>query len=82
MLCFFLQNYETTESRIKREFEAYGPIKRVGTLEHPQVGLRLLTFDFGKRFSYLCLYFWWFLSPKSFLSALKLLETCDFDPFN
>ena len=49
-------NYETTESRIKREFEAYGPIKRVGTLEHPQVGFRLLTFDFGKRFSYLCLF--------------------------
>lgn len=23
-------NYETTESRIKREFESYGPIKRVG----------------------------------------------------
>lgn len=24
-----MQNYETTEHRIKREFEAYGPIKRV-----------------------------------------------------
>ncbi|KAG6397333.1 hypothetical protein SASPL_143499 [Salvia splendens] len=31
-------NYETTESRVKREFEAYGPIKRVG-LEVPQVRL-------------------------------------------
>ncbi|PKA48426.1 U1 small nuclear ribonucleoprotein 70 kDa [Apostasia shenzhenica] len=27
-------NYETTEHRIKREFEAYGPIKRVSMLEH------------------------------------------------
>lgn len=27
-------NYETTESRIKREFEAYGAIKRVGITEH------------------------------------------------
>ncbi|KAI3922330.1 hypothetical protein MKX01_006019 [Papaver californicum] len=27
-----LQNYETTEHRIKREFEAYGPIKRVRTI--------------------------------------------------
>lgn len=39
------QNYETTESRVKREFEAFGPIKRVGIIEHPFVGLRLL--DFG-----------------------------------
>lgn len=31
-------NYETTESRIKREFEAYGPIKRVGISESPRVG--------------------------------------------
>ncbi|KAJ0040402.1 hypothetical protein Pint_28263 [Pistacia integerrima] len=29
-------SYETTESRIKREFESYGPIKRVGIFEHPQ----------------------------------------------
>ncbi|KAL6551874.1 U1 small nuclear ribonucleoprotein [Orobanche gracilis] len=27
-------NYETTESRVKREFEAYGPIKRVGNMTH------------------------------------------------
>ena len=27
-----LQNYETTEHRIKREFESYGPIKRVSVL--------------------------------------------------
>jgi hypothetical protein len=27
------QSYETTEHKIKREFEAYGPIKRVGTSE-------------------------------------------------
>lgn len=26
-----LQNYETSEHRVKREFEAYGPIKRVST---------------------------------------------------
>lgn len=26
------QNYETTEHRIKREFESYGPIKRVSVL--------------------------------------------------
>lgn len=31
-------NYETTESRIKREFEAYGPIKRVGIIRVPQKG--------------------------------------------
>jgi len=30
LLCAkFLQNYETSEHKIKREFEAYGPIKRV-----------------------------------------------------
>ncbi|KAL9341064.1 hypothetical protein Peur_067283 [Populus x canadensis] len=29
-------NYETTESRIKREFESYGPIKRVGIFEYTQ----------------------------------------------
>jgi U1 small nuclear ribonucleoprotein len=28
----FQQSYETTESRIKREFESYGAIKRVGIL--------------------------------------------------
>ncbi|TXG59620.1 hypothetical protein EZV62_014193 [Acer yangbiense] len=32
-------SYETTESRIKREFESYGPIKRVGIFEYPQAGL-------------------------------------------
>ncbi|KAJ6990021.1 LOW QUALITY PROTEIN: hypothetical protein NC653_018518 [Populus alba x Populus x berolinensis] len=32
-------NYETTESRIKREFESYGPIKRVGIFEYNQAGL-------------------------------------------
>lgn len=26
----FLQNYDTTESKLRREFEVYGPIKRVG----------------------------------------------------
>jgi RNA recognition motif-containing protein len=26
-------SYETTEHKIRREFEAYGPIKRVGTSE-------------------------------------------------
>lgn len=40
-------NYETTESRIKREFEAYGPIKRVGFVEFPEKGLL-----FGKRFDF------------------------------
>jgi RNA recognition motif-containing protein len=34
-----LQSYETTESRIKREFESYGPIKRVGIFEYTQAGL-------------------------------------------
>lgn len=43
--CFSFQNYETTESRVKREFEAYGPIKRVGILEHPSV-----TWVVGKKF--------------------------------
>jgi hypothetical protein len=28
-----MQSYETTEHKIRREFEAYGPIKRVGTSE-------------------------------------------------
>ncbi|KAF8406424.1 hypothetical protein HHK36_008511 [Tetracentron sinense] len=31
-------NYETTEHRIKREFEAYGPIKRVGIIDNPKWG--------------------------------------------
>lgn len=42
-------NYETTESKIKREFEAYGPIKRVGIREHPLVVLRLLPFGSVRR---------------------------------
>ncbi|KAJ9540958.1 hypothetical protein OSB04_027464 [Centaurea solstitialis] len=37
-------NYETTESRIKREFEAYGPIKRVGFVEYPEKGLKVIAF--------------------------------------
>lgn len=37
-------NYETTESRIKREFEAYGPIKRVGFVEYPKKGLKVIAF--------------------------------------
>lgn len=40
----FYQNYETSESKVKREFEAYGPIKRVGIKEHPIVVLGLLPF--------------------------------------
>ncbi|KAI7746839.1 hypothetical protein M8C21_017588 [Ambrosia artemisiifolia] len=40
-------NYETTESRIKREFEAYGPIKRVGFVEYPVMGLKVIAFCFG-----------------------------------
>lgn len=31
-------SYETTEQKIKREFEAYGPIKRVGILEQSHNG--------------------------------------------
>jgi len=39
---FLLQNYETTESKIKRELESYGPIKQVGIfLAYP--------WGFGKR---------------------------------
>lgn len=34
--CF--QSYETSESRLKREFETYGPIKRVGINNHPFQG--------------------------------------------
>ncbi|KAJ0703462.1 putative U1 small nuclear ribonucleoprotein of 70kDa [Helianthus annuus] len=45
-------NYETTESRIKREFEAYGPIKRVGFVEYPKRGSRLYPFVLGKRFGF------------------------------
>ncbi|GJT92117.1 U1 small nuclear ribonucleoprotein 70 kDa [Tanacetum coccineum] len=37
-------NYETTESRIKREFEAYGPIKRVGFVEYLEKGLKVIAF--------------------------------------
>lgn len=40
----YFQNYETTESRIKREFEAYGPIKRVGYVEYPEKGLNVIPF--------------------------------------
>lgn len=29
----FLQNYDTTESKLRREFEVYGPIKRVSWVE-------------------------------------------------
>jgi len=29
-LITYLQSFETSESRLKREFETYGPIKRVG----------------------------------------------------
>ena len=35
-------SYETTEHKIKREFEAYGPIKRVGILEQSPEGPRLV----------------------------------------
>jgi U1 small nuclear ribonucleoprotein len=31
-------NYESSESKIKREFESYGPIKRVGYSEHSLAG--------------------------------------------
>jgi len=34
-------NYETTEHRIKREFESYGPIKRVSTIEHSPLGTHI-----------------------------------------
>ncbi|EXC35514.1 U1 small nuclear ribonucleoprotein 70 kDa [Morus notabilis] len=36
-------NYETTESRIKREFDVYGPIKRVGILSPQGDLVRLVT---------------------------------------
>ncbi|KAF9678334.1 hypothetical protein SADUNF_Sadunf07G0024100 [Salix dunnii] len=38
-------NYETTESRIKREFESYGPIKRVGIFEYAQADLVRMVAD-------------------------------------
>lgn len=34
LVCIVLQNYESSESKIKREFESYGPIKRVSYSEH------------------------------------------------
>lgn len=35
ILCvLFLQNYDTTESKLRREFEVYGPIKRVSCVEY------------------------------------------------
>ncbi|KAK1291591.1 U1 small nuclear ribonucleoprotein 70 kDa [Acorus calamus] len=37
-------NHESTEQRIKREFETYGPIKRVSVMEHPHGVLQLLHF--------------------------------------
>lgn len=37
-ICSYVQNYETTESRLKREFDVYGPIKRVGIFENSQGG--------------------------------------------
>ena len=27
--CFVLQNYDTSESKLRREFEVHGPIKKV-----------------------------------------------------
>ena len=33
-------NYETTESKLKREFDAYGPIKRVGVFLSNPKGVR------------------------------------------
>ncbi|KAI8542410.1 hypothetical protein RHMOL_Rhmol08G0136900 [Rhododendron molle] len=42
-------NYETSESKVKREFEAYGPIKRVGIKEHPCSGAQVIAFWFVSR---------------------------------
>ncbi|PWA95804.1 Nucleotide-binding, alpha-beta plait [Artemisia annua] len=49
-------NYETTESRIKREFEAYGPIKRVGFVEYLEKGLKVIAFCSNLGFGYLVAY--------------------------
>lgn len=76
-------NYETTESRVKREFEAFGPIKRVGIIEHPFVGLWLLAFGWVR-----CVLLWWdstfsyypavsqidFSTTYCFLIALNILQ--------
>ncbi|KAF8405212.1 hypothetical protein HHK36_010112 [Tetracentron sinense] len=68
-------NYETTEHRIKREFEAYGPIKRVGITDHPHVGPRLLPLDFGKRVNCVAvLCFVSFGSSEHTVSNFKLLK--------
>ena len=66
---FCFQNYETTESRIKREFEAYGPIKRVGIIEHPK-GAQVFAFRFGKRFGYVVTVCLSLLKPLNFFFNL------------
>lgn len=45
-----MQNYDTTESKLRREFEVYGPIKRVGQPAH------LLTFASATAYIFLPLY--------------------------
>lgn len=62
-------NYETTESRIKREFEAYGPIKRVGFVEYPKKGLKVIAF-----YSVRGLVIWYTDNILNLLSAKHLSE--------
>jgi len=38
----FIQNYDTTESKLRREFEVYGPIKRVSCAEYEHFSTFLL----------------------------------------
>lgn len=57
-------NYESTEHRIKREFEAYGPIKKVGIWEHPLGALvnslNLVRIVSGEAFFFSYCIFWMF----------------------
>lgn len=34
MIFFFFQNYDSSESKLRREFEVYGPIRKVSTHIH------------------------------------------------
>jgi len=68
---FLLQNYETTESKIKRELESYGPIKQVGIFEHTHEGL---VRGYAATFSLTCHAKNLFILFK--ISLLKVYELC------
>lgn len=64
-------SYETTESKIKRELESYGPIKQVGIFEHTREGL---VRGYAATFSLTCHAKNLFILFK--ISLLKVYELC------